>query len=224
MNDGYLFMPAFKFTLNSERTPMNFKMPIMLFRLSLCVALTVIISPAGAVGTKLQNFEYAVISAVINHGLSDDAAKIVIAESTTGESVDIFDAAQTPEEIAKELDTTPAALREWSLVNRNRYKLSQQLALDGPYHLLADDDRSQIFDNPDPDVNWQQFHARFPDAVGIVRVSRPSTDDIAKTALLYLEFECGTECGSGRLINLVQTVPDQWQVTSGSLVWITAPE
>lgn len=203
---------------------MKHMLPVTIFRLFLCVALTTTLTSAGAVGSKLQDFEYVIISAVIKHGLSDDAKNVVIDESTTGESVDIADPEKTPEEFAKELGTTPAALREWSLINRDRYRLAQQLALDEPYHLLANDERLQIFNNADPDVNWQQFRARFPDAPGIIRVSRPSTDATANSALLYLEFECGAKCGSGTLINLVQTVPDQWQVTSGSLVWITAPE
>ena len=203
---------------------MKYLMPVTLFRLTLCIALTTTVTSAGAAGSKLQDFEYAIISTVIKHGLGAGAGNVVIDESTTDGSVNIFDPGKTPEDFAKELGTTPAALREWSLINRDRHRLAQQLALDKPYHLLADDERAQIFNNPDPDVNWQQFHARFPEAAGIIRVSRPSTDDTAKSALLYLEFECGAKCGSGRLINLVQTVPDQWQVTSGSLIWITAPE
>ncbi len=203
---------------------MKLLLPVTIFRLFLWVALTTTATSAQAVGSKLQEFEYAIISTVIKHGLSGGAGKIVIDESTTGESVDIADPEKTIEEFAKELGTTPPALREWSLINRDRYRLQQQLKLEEPYHLLANDERLQIFNSDDPEVNWQQFRARFPDAPGIIRVSRPSTDATANAALLYLEFECGAKCGSGRLINLVQTLPDQWQVTSGSLVWITAPE
>ena len=203
---------------------MKHLLPVITFRLFLCVALMVTVTSVGAVGSKLQDFEYAIISTALQHGLGDATGKVVIDVSTTGQSVDIADPKKTLEDSAKELGTTPAALTEWSLINRDRYRLEQQLALNAPYHLLADDERLQIFNNDDPDVNWQQFRARFPDATGIIRVSRPSTDATANSALLYLEFECGAKCGSGRLINLVQTVPDQWQVTSGSLVWITAPE
>ena len=203
---------------------MTYKMLATFFRLSLFIALTTSVTNAGAVSSKLQEFEYAIIATVIKHGLSNDGGSIVIDESTTGETVNLIDPGQTIETLAKELGTTPPALREWSRLNRGRYRLGQALALEGKYHLLANEERLEIFNGPDPDVNWQQFRARFPDAIGIIRVSRPSTDAMAKSALLYLEFECGSKCGSGRLINLVQAVPDQWQVTTGTLVWITSPD
>jgi len=203
---------------------MTYKTLATFLWLSLCIALTTPLTTASAAGSKLQDHEYAIISTVIKHGLTRGAGNIVIDESTTGETVNIIDPAQTTEALAKELGTTPAALREWSRLNRDRYQLGQKLALDGQYYLLADEERLKIFNGADPDVNWQQFRARFPDAAGIIRVSRPSTDDTTKSALLYLEFECGAKCGSGRLINLVQNEPDQWQVTTGTLVWITSPE
>ncbi len=203
---------------------MTYKMLATFVRLSLCIALTTAFTNAAAVSSKLQEFEYTIIATVIKHGLKNKGGSIVIDESTTGETVNLIDPGQTIEELAKELGTTPPALREWSRINRNRYRLEQQLALEGNYHLLADEERVEIFNGSDPDVNWQQFRARFPDAAGIIRVSRPSTDDAAKSALLYLEFECGANCGSGRLVNLGRTVSDQWQVTTGTLVWITSPD
>ncbi len=195
-----------------------------IFRLLFCIALTLFVSNSKAVGSKLQDFEYIIISTVIKHGLGDDNRNIVIDESTTGESINIVEPGRTPEEFAEDLGTTPAALREWSLINRDRYLLAHQLSLGGPYHLLSNDERLKIFNHSDPEVNWQQFRAHFPNAPGIIRVSRPSTDATVNSALLYLEFECGAKCGSGRLINLVQNIPEQWQVTSGSLIWITAAE
>ena len=49
-------------------------------------------------------------------------------------------------------------------------------------------------------------------------------DDIAGTAVLYLEYECGAQCGSGRLVNLVQSDDGSWRITTGELIWITSPE
>ena len=207
-----------------EQAPMNRIQTGAIFRLLFCIALTIFVSNSKAVGSKLQDFEYSIISAVIKHGLGDDNRNIIIDESTTGESINVVDPERTPEEFAEELGTTSAALREWSLINRDRYRLEQQLSLGGPYHLLSNNERLKIFNHSDPDINWQQFRSHFPNAHGIIRVSRPSTDATVISALLYLEFECGAKCGSGRLINLIQTIPNQWQVTSGSLLWITAAE
>jgi len=193
-------------------------------RIALCIVLSGLITSAATAAPKLHEFEYTVISAAINHGIDDPAAKIIIDETTTGEAVNISDPATTTEELAEGLGTTIIALREWSRINKRRYALTDQLTTRGIHHLLSADERSEIFSDEDPAVNWQQFSTRFPDAAGIIRVSRPGLDDAAGSAILYLEFECGAQCGSGRLVNLVLTEGGQWQVTTGTLVWITSPE
>ncbi|MGR9092658.1 MAG: hypothetical protein ACU85U_18975, partial [Gammaproteobacteria bacterium] len=130
----------------------------------------------------------------------------------------------TREDLAKELGTTANALGEGARVNRSRHTLQAEMSTNTPYTLLEPSQRDGLFNDEDPQINWTRFGAAFPDANGIVRVSRPGIDDTARVALLYLEFECGHECASGRLINLTLDAAESWQVTSGSLVWITSPE
>jgi len=166
-------------------------------RIALCIVLSGLITSAATAAPKLHEFEY---------------------------TVNISDPATTTEALAEGLGTTITALREWSRINKRRYALTDQLTTRGIHHLLSADERSEIFSDEDPAVNWQQFSTRFPDAAGIIRVSRPGLDDAAGSAILYLEFECGAQCGSGRLVNLVLTEGGQWQVTTGTLVWITSPE
>jgi hypothetical protein len=179
---------------------------------------------AWAAGARLYDIEYAIISAALNHGIGGDVQRIVIDGRTTGLVVNISPPDTTREELAKELGTTAYALEEWARVNRDRHTLQTGLATTTPYILLDPAQRDELFNDEDPRINWTRFGAAFPDANGIVRVSRPGIDDGAGVALLYLEFQCGYECGSGRLINLALDATESWQVTSGSLVWITSPE
>lgn len=179
---------------------------------------------ANAGVPKLFDVEYAIISAAIVHGLGEQSEKIIIDEITTGEAVNVFDPAPSDVEPFEQLGTTAVALREWSRTNRDRQSLTEQLSINREYILLSANDRLKIFNDTDPAANWRQFHARFPGSAGIIRVSRPGIDDVVGAALLYLEFECGADCGSGRLINLVRDDRDEWRVTDGTLIWITSPE
>ncbi len=177
-----------------------------------------------ALGSKLHTIEYDVISAAINHGAGSDSGKIIIDDTTTGASVDIYDPAQSHEALVAELGTTATALREWSRLNNRRYTLQSNINTASAHELLSQQSRAAVFNNSDPGKNWQQFNAKFPGSTGILRISRPGIDDTAKTALIYMEFECGTQCGSGRLVNLVQRPSGNWNVVSATLLWITSPE
>lgn len=192
--------------------------------ISICGALAATFSIAVAATTTLHDVEYGIISTVIDHGVDDGAGNIIIDGVTTGETVNIIDPARRLDELAQELGTTVTALREWSTSNRRRYILRENLTIDGKYLLLDKSERSRLFNDENPTVNWRQFHVRFPQAAGIIRVSRPGIDGTGKAAVLYLEYQCGAQCGSGRLINLIQTAGGQWQVTTGELIWITSPD
>ena len=190
----------------------------------LCIACVLGGPRAFAAGARLYDIEYAIMSAALNHGIGGEVRRIVIDGRTTGLVVNISPPDTTREDLAKELGTTAYALDEWARVNRERHTLQTGLTTAKPYTLLDPARRDELFNDDDPESNWTRFRAAFPDASGIVRVSRPGIDDAARVAVLYLEFQCGHECGSGRLINLALDATDSWQVTSGSLVWITSPE
>lgn len=179
--------------------------------------------PSFTFAAKLAGEEYTVISAALAHGAGSQAGHMVIDETSTGTVISIAQAGLSAAEAATELGTSVSAMREWSRLNRKRYNLSTQLLVGSDTVFLTATDRASIFSGDQPRENWRRFFAKFPDSVGIVRLSRPGIDEVNGTALLYLEFECGAECGSGRLINLQRDDSAKWQVTTGSLVWITAP-
>lgn len=189
---------------------------------SILVAIYCLSAMPATAATKIHEAEYGIISAVINHG-TGGSGNIVIDATTTGEAVNISDPNKNPDELAQELGTTVLALREWSRLNKRRYILQENFSIDATHYLLEEHERLALFSTEEPIVNWHQFFAKFPEASGIVRVSRPGIDDAAKAAVLYLEFECGAQCGSGRLVNLIQSSDGLWRVTTGELIWITSP-
>ena len=163
--------------------------------------------------------EYTVLSAVIAHGLPPDTREIVIAAQTTGDPSALARPDANIDELEKKLETPPGLLATWVALNRASSALETRLVLTPRYELLEDTLRGKIFDGDDPVAAWKRFHKHFPQAPGLLRVSRVALDEARMNALVYVEFACGADCGTGRLIRLNKS-NGSWQVLSGELMWV----
>jgi len=173
---------------------------------------------APAAEPTLEPAEYEVLSQVINHGLPADTPAIAISALTTGDPDTLVPADADLEALALRLDTAPGLLAGWAGLNQQRSPLERKLTLRARYELVSDALRAKIFEGEEPAQGWARFHARFPDAPGLLRVSRVAIDEVRQNALVYIEFACGPECGTGRLVRLAR-VDGVWQVQSGELLW-----
>ena len=176
-----------------------------------------------AVAAELLDIDYAIVNAALSHGLGNDTTDVVIDTTTTGANLGVGFETQGLAELAEELGTSPRALAEWQRLNRDRSKLDSDLTVPATLHRFSESDRDKIFNSADPSANWTAFKRAYPKASGILRVSRPGIDDPNDKALIYVEFQCGEVCGSGRLVNLERDPNDVWHVTAGTLLWITSP-
>ena len=174
---------------------------------------------APAAEPPLAAAEYEVLSQVINHGLPPDTRAIAIVAQTTGDPDTLVPADADLEALAKRLDTSPGLLAGWAGLNQQRSLLERKLALKARYELVPEAMRAKIFEGEEPALGWARFHARFPDAPGLLRVSRVAIDETQQNALVYIEFACGPECGTGRLVRLAR-VDGLWRVESGELLWV----
>lgn len=163
--------------------------------------------------------EYTVLSAVIAHGLPPDTKAIAIAADTTGNPEAVVPPGADLQALATQLETTPTLLYFWSTLNRQVATLEPKLTLAAKYELVDDALRAKIFADEDPAAGWARFHKRFPQAPGLLRVSRVALDDEQSNALVYVEFACGPTCGAGRLLRLSR-VNTTWAVLSGELMWV----
>lgn len=199
-------------------------MPLRCHRLG--VFLATLAASASALAAPLPGVpdeDYALLSSAIAHGLGPEAKRIVIADMTSGDPSAIVAGDAKFDELAEKLATTPALLRRWATLNQRRYPLTKRFTLPLAYELLLQADREMIFSGPDPAQGWQRFFTRYPDAPGLLQVSRVAVDDAAQNALVYIEFQCGANCGAGRLVQM-QRAPDQaWRVQAGELIWIAGP-
>ena len=166
--------------------------------------------------------EYALWSAVIGHGLDKAAKAVVIGHKTTADLRGVVPPGAKVEDVAKRLETTPALLSRWVALNQEGAPLERNFKLPLPYELMDEKARNELFKGPDPAESWQRFASAHPGAPGLLRVSRAALDDPGQNALVYVEFQCGARCGSGRLIR-AQLGPKGWQLLSGELIWVLGP-
>ncbi len=178
-----------------------------------------LLSNAHAAPPALTPMEYAVLSQVISHGLPADTRAIVISAVTTGDPSSLVPPDADLEALAKKLETAPGLLAGWAGLNQQQSPLGARLTLAVEYELLDESLRKKIFAGEDPAAGWARFHKRFPNAPGLLRVSRVAIDEQQQQALVYVEFACGPECGTGRLLRLARS-DDAWLVQSGELVWV----
>ena len=178
--------------------------------------------PAECVEPAIPENEYRVWAAVLEHGLNEEFENIVIANTTTGDPAAISRDSPNVEELAGALAIPPATLTDWIRKNQRRSVITRSLPIERAYSLITTEQLFLLFDDEDPVVNWQRFYENHSQTPGLIRVSRVGFDRGLTHAVVYIEFECGAECGSGRLVHLSRDEFGAWQVLSGELLWIAA--
>ena len=70
---------------------------------------------------------------------------------------------------------------------------------------------SDTIDPANPREFWNQFHAKYPGARGIITFSRPGFDKSGNHALVYYRLTCGTLCGQVGYV-LLKNSGGQWRI------------
>lgn len=218
--------PAPRAASQSPNMPKPTSPSLRLFRqrVAWTLALCLLLCGEAPAAPLLPSDEYAVFRALLDHGLGPEAQQVVVAESTTGDPAGILPSAQADDARAKDLGTSLELLRDWSLMNQRTFTLGEGFSTRVPHVLLADPVRETLFRGDQPEQGWQLFFRKYPQSAGLVRLSRVGFNAARSEALVYLEFQCGAECGSGRLVQLARDPAGNWRIVSGELLWIAAPE
>lgn len=175
----------------------------------------------------ISSLDYAILSSVLSHGLGEACNDVVVEEKTYAGSVALSNGARTLASSAEQLGLDVTLLSAWETKNRQFDYIEEKFELPCKIQVLSAQQRAEIFANQQANEltsNWQDFRRRFPKAAGIMRLSKPVIDVTGERALAYVEFDCGSSCGSGRFITLEKRAENSWQVSGGSLVWIATEE
>lgn len=160
--------------------------------------------------------EYAVYSAALRHFLSAWSG----VEANGSEQVLLLDdrtytpmpEPHEPRPTADYLyDAAPRQLvRDFLSKNRDRHPLQDRFPATFSLELQKSASLDSIF--ADEDWPWENFYERYPDAGGIVRVSRVGMSASGDEALLYLDVYSGNLHGHGWYARLSKR-GDQWTVS-----------
>ncbi|MEQ8662561.1 MAG: hypothetical protein RLW62_17245 [Gammaproteobacteria bacterium] len=183
------------------------------------IVMLLALAPALA-AQGLDEHEVPVLETLLAHGLDADQAMLVIDATTTGDPAAIAEHLEMARTLVSELGAPVAALDDWITRNAAVVTIDHPLDLPVSYHVLDADERAALFAMPEPQVGWSQFFARFPGAPGLLRLSRVGMGADRRHALVYVEHQCGVECGAGRLVYLSLADDGSWQVNGAVLVWM----
>lgn len=192
-------------------------------RCSLALLVLLVLLPLGPAGAAAPNYaerELGVWSALINHGLEASTKMVVLADQTSGDPAAIARDASISANIVKQLDLPPSAFADWQRRNMRIDALDATLKLNVSYQVLDAKTRKALFEGVAPATGWENFFKRFAGAPGLLRLSHVGFDDSFGHALVYVEHECGAECGTGHLFHLRVSPNGAWQVQGGVTVWM----
>ena len=189
---------------------------LMLLLMPWVLALDAAAASASTYGER----ELGVWSALVNHGLEASTKMVVLAGQTTGDAAAIARDATTIASIVKQLAVPPSAFADWQGRNARVDAIDAALKLSVSYQVLNTKTSKALFAGVAPGTGWENFFKRFPGAPGLLRLSHVGFDDTLSHALVYVEHECGAECGTGHLFHLSLAAGGSWQVQGGVTVWM----
>ena len=179
-----------------------------------------VLAPQAAAVSTYDERELGVWSALVNHGLEANTKMLVLAAQTTGDAAAIARDAATTASIVKQLDVPASAFADWQRRNARIDSIDAALKLKVSYQVLDPKTSKTLFEGIAPGAGWEKFFKRFPGAPGLLRLSHVGFDDTLSHALVYIEHECGAECGTGHLFHLSLVSGGAWQVQGGVTVWM----
>lgn len=178
------------------------------------------VAPQAAAISTYGERELGVWSALVNHGLEGSTKMLVLAAQTTGDAAAIARDAATTASIVKQLDVPASAFADWQRRNARIDSIDAALKLKVSYQVLDPKTSKTLFEGIAPGAGWENFFKRFPGAPGLLRLSHVGFDDTLSHALVYIEHECGAECGTGHLFHLSLVTGGAWRVQGGVTVWM----
>jgi hypothetical protein len=188
--------------------------------LALVLLLLLPLAPIAQAAVSYADRELKVWSTLINHGLDGEAKMVVLSEQTSGDPARIGRDQAAIDSIVKQLEVPKSAFADWQRRNAGIDHIDATLTLNVSYQVLDAKTRKTLFDGVVPGTGWENFFKRYPGAPGILRISHVGFDDTLSHALVYVEHECGAECGTGHLFHLMLKPGGGWEVQGGVTVWM----
>ena len=164
----------------------------------------------------IETEEEAVYAALI-HAMYP-AEMVVLMDQT---QTDITDSAlgETLQRVLQEMGTVSAeTVDNFRVRNDRAYPLRLDMTLGVPYVLLSEDNMRQIFS--ENQNGWDVFYGRYPNAPGIITLSRVGFNAALDQALVYIGDQSHWLAGAGYYV-LLKKVDGVWTNEQQVMNWIS---
>jgi hypothetical protein len=166
--------------------------------------------------TEVSDAEYRVLSAYV-------AGKFV-GEERVGQIVILNETAETQQGMAiwnnvpRLVTAHSQVYRAFLDANLHPSSFHRSFTLPLPYQIVASSEMQSIFGSPG-DV-WGRYYEKYPNSMGLLRLSRVGFNADGNQAAFYISNSCGGLCGGGYFV-IMEKVNSNWKIVQEVQVWIS---
>ena len=156
--------------------------------------------------------EYIIYSAIVRQNpIGYNLGSSIVVREQTVAGLEMFES--TLENVHK----LPSSLVDsYRTRNANLITLTPNLDIEQEYKLMPQEVFEQIFLRKDS--RWADFEDKYPEASGLIFLSRVGFDAKGDMALVTMGYRCGDLCGAGGLYLLVKE-DGSWKEQEELMVW-----
>jgi hypothetical protein len=146
-------------------------------------------------------------------------SKYVIMATTATNATGVDNTAQTLDYVLQNMHGVETkTVDSFRMRNDTAYPIRPDMTLGGPYTLLSQAGRNQIFGQNQS--GWEIFYNRYPQAPGITTLSRVGFNSAFDQALVYIGTQSNWLAGAGYYI-LLEKGGGVWSIDQQVMTWIS---
>ena len=147
------------------------------------------------------------------------ATGYVIMDTTATDLGGVENTAQTLDNVLQNMhEVAPGTVDSFRVRNDTAHPIRPDMNLDGPYTLLSQAEKNQIFGQNQS--GWEIFYNRYPQAPGITTLSRVGFNAALDQALVYIGTQSNWLAGAGYYV-LLKKVDGVWSIDQQVMTWIS---
>jgi hypothetical protein len=146
-------------------------------------------------------------------------SQYVIMATTATNATGVDNTAQTLDYVLQNMHGVASeTVDSFEIRNDAAYPIRPDMNLGGPYTLLSQDRRNQIFGQNQS--GWEVFYNRYPQAPGITTLSRVGFNSAFDQALVYIGTQSNWLAGAGYYV-LLKKGDGVWNIDQQVMTWIS---
>ena len=162
--------------------------------------------------------EASIYSLILNERYAADPDKSVVVVDKTFGAPDMERELNRDDLQARLSPLSQATVESYKGKNKEPLRLKGFQNVKAKYLLMTEGELKEFFEK-DVLSGWESFRQKYPDAVGVVQLSRVGFNPEGTEALVSILYSCGEVCGEGSFILLTKT-GSGWRIAKSVVVVI----